>query len=228
VFGQEESRKGTEKLKRIEGSKRTGKFWLAFGALAAAALVVQACAGTRDGGGQSSGGRAAPEGRPATENRQTAAVVQTPAGQQQQQQTPPGALSHHAAPAGRPAGHAHAADDGHGHSHGTPGRVPAYAKTAAELKGLPKTLPAAQFFGMARAAYQAVGEIPQTIAQLPCYCYCDEGFGHKSLHSCFVDDHASHCAVCVEEALLAYRLQKEGVAPAQIRERIVAQYARPQ
>jgi hypothetical protein len=61
---------------------------------------------------------------------------------------------------------------------------------------------------------------------LPCYCHCDEGFGHKSLHSCFVDDHASHCAVCVDEALLAYKLQTEGgLTPEQIRERIVAQYS---
>ena len=116
------------------------------------------------------------------------------------------------------------------HSHGEPSaRVPAYAKTAAELKGLPPTLAPQAFVGKARAAYLAVGEIPQTIAQLPCYCYCDEGHGHKSLHTCFVDEHASHCAVCVDEALLAYSLHKEGrLSPAQIRERIVAQYSRPQ
>jgi aerobic-type carbon monoxide dehydrogenase small subunit (CoxS/CutS family) len=76
-------------------------------------------------------------------------------------------------------------------------------------------------------AYAAVKEIPQTIAQLPCYCHCDEGFGHKSLQTCFVDDHAAHCAVCVEEALLAYKLQKEErLSPAQIRERIIAKYGK--
>ena len=69
--------------------------------------------------------------------------------------------------------------------------------------------------------------IPQTIAQLPCYCHCDRGFGHKSLHSCYVDGHASSCAVCVEEVLTAYRLQKqEGLSPAQIRERIIAEYSK--
>ena len=56
-------------------------------------------------------------------------------------------------------------------------------------------------------------EAPQLIAQLPCYCYCDRGFGHKSLHSCFVDDHAAQCAVCVDEALLAYNLQKRACRP---------------
>jgi hypothetical protein len=45
--------------------------------------------------------------------------------------------------------------------------------------------------------------------------------GHKSLYSCFEDDHAAHCAVCVNEALLAYKLEKEGkMTTAQIRDRI--------
>ena len=112
-----------------------------------------------------------------------------------------------------------------GHSHGAPGRVPRFAATKADLKNLPPVLSAAQFTGKTRLAYIAVKEMPETIAQLPCYCHCDEGFGHKSLQTCFVDDHAAHCAVCVEEALLAYKLQKEErLSPAQIRERIIAQY----
>ena len=125
------------------------------------------------------------------------------------------------------------ADSHDGHSHGPQSgsgaaeSVPAFAKTAAELRGLAPVLPARQFVGKARMAYQAVAEIPQTVAQLPCYCHCDRGFGHKSLHSCFVDDHASHCAVCVDEALLAHRLQKqEGLSPEKIREAIIAQYSR--
>src|SRR5688572_28894275 len=81
-------------------------------------------------------------------------------------------------------------------------RVPAY-QNAFEVQHLAATLPPAQFVGKTRTAYQVVAEIPKTIAQLPCYCHCDESFGHKSLHTCFVDDHAAHCAVCVDEALLA-------------------------
>ncbi|HEX8096651.1 MAG TPA: CYCXC family (seleno)protein [Pyrinomonadaceae bacterium] len=91
---------------------------------------------------------------------------------------------------------------------------------------MPPTLPADKYTGQTRAAYEAAREIPQTLAQLPCYCHCDMSIGHKSLHSCFEDDHAAHCAVCVNEALQAYRLQKEqGLSPAQIRQRIVAQYS---
>ena len=101
--------------------------------------------------------------------------------------------------------------------------VPAHYETPPA--SLAPTLPPVQFSGMTREAYQAAKEIPQTLAQLPCYCHCDVGFGHKSLQSCFVDDHAAHCAVCVNEALAAYNLQKEGLTPAQIRDRIIAEYA---
>jgi hypothetical protein len=105
-------------------------------------------------------------------------------------------------------------------------RVPAHFETAPARESLPTTLAPEQFTGPTREAYKAAQEIPQTIAQLPCYCHCDIGFGHKSLHSCFEDDHGAHCAVCVNEALLAYRMEKQmGLTPAQIRERIVAQYA---
>jgi hypothetical protein len=83
----------------------------------------------------------------------------------------------------------------------------------------------AQFTGLVRDAYSAVRQIPQTIAQMPCYCHCDRGMGHKSLYSCFEDDHASHCAVCVNEALLTLKLEKQKLTPAQIRDRIVEEYA---
>lgn len=105
------------------------------------------------------------------------------------------------------------------------GRVPAHYETAPST--LAQTLPPERFQGKTRDAYRAVAEIPQTIAQLPCYCYCDESVGHKSLHSCFEDTHAASCSVCVTEALMAYKLQKEqGLTPAQTRERIIATYSR--
>lgn len=94
---------------------------------------------------------------------------------------------------------------------------------------LPPTLAPEGFPGKTREAYQAAKDIPQTLAQLPCYCHCDRGMGHKSLHSCFEDDHAAHCAVCVNEALMAYRLQKEqSLSAKQIRERIIAEYSEQQ
>jgi Protein of unknown function with PCYCGC motif len=115
-----------------------------------------------------------------------------------------------------------------GSEHGTAqsqARIPAF-QDAKSISSLPPTLQPEQFFGPTRDAYRVVQEIPETIAQLPCYCHCDKSIGHKSLHSCFVDNHASQCTVCVGEALTAYNLQKSGMNPTQIRERIIAQYSR--
>lgn len=103
--------------------------------------------------------------------------------------------------------------------------VPAHYEAEPGINSLEPTLPPESFTGLTRDAYRVAGAIPQTLAQLPCYCHCDEGFGHKSLQSCFVDDHAAHCAVCTEEALAAYKLQKLGLTPSQIRERIIAEYS---
>lgn len=119
----------------------------------------------------------------------------------------------------QPAPHDHAA------SAGTQ-TIPAHFEVAPSRSSLGPTLAPENFTGPTRDAYRAVREIPVTIAQLPCYCHCDKGFGHKSLYSCFQDEHASHCAVCVNEALLALKLEKEQrMTPAQIRETIVAQYS---
>lgn len=104
-------------------------------------------------------------------------------------------------------------------------RVPAFQATT-ELRTLGPTLEPSQFIGKTRDAYKVAKQIPETLAQLPCYCHCDQGFGHKSLHSCFEDDHASQCAVCTEEALMAYELQKnQRLTPEQIRKIIIEKYS---
>jgi hypothetical protein len=103
--------------------------------------------------------------------------------------------------------------------------IPAHFDQAPSRSTLGPTLEPEKFTGLVRDAYRAAREIPQTLAQLPCYCHCDRGMGHKSLHSCYEDDHAAHCAVCVNEALLALKLEREQkLTPAQIRDRIVEQY----
>lgn len=103
-------------------------------------------------------------------------------------------------------------------------RIPAY-QSASEARNLGPTLAPSQFIGKAREAYKAAKEISETLAQLPCYCHCDQSFGHKSLHSCYEDNHASQCAVCVDKALLAIRLQKDQrLNPEQIRQIIIEKY----
>jgi len=75
--------------------------------------------------------------------------------------------------------------------------VPAY-QSGSSLANLPPTL-AHEAFAKAsvRAAYAVAREIPQTLAELPCYCHCDKSIGHKSLHSCFTDDHGANCGTFV-------------------------------
>lgn len=102
-------------------------------------------------------------------------------------------------------------------------RIPAHFKTPPDPKTLPPTLSPEQFTGETRAAYQVAKEIPVTLAQLPCFCYCD-AIGHKSLHSCYEDDHSVGCGICKVSALMASKLKKEGLSDEQIRERLIAHY----
>lgn len=102
------------------------------------------------------------------------------------------------------------------------GRIPAYYESPPST--LPPTLAPELFTGNKKLAYQAAAEVPQTLAQLPCYCHCDRGHGHKSLHSCFESEHGENCGICIGEALMAYNLQKRAVGVSEIRKQIIAAY----
>ena len=56
--------------------------------------------------------------------------------------------------------------------------------------GLPKTLDPDRFRGKAKAAYTIAKEIPEILAQIPCFCEC-EPFGHENLLDCFIDNHGA-------------------------------------
>lgn len=55
--------------------------------------------------------------------------------------------------------------------------------------GLPKTLDPTLIKGKDRKGYQVAKEIPEILAQIPCFCGC-EAVGHENLLDCFVDEHA--------------------------------------
>lgn len=112
----------------------------------------------------------------------------------------------------------------HTQEYAVKGRVPAYYTKAPDVATLPPTLSPEAFTGNIRLAYQAAREIPQTLAQLPCYCHCDRGHNHKSLHSCFESAHGENCGICIGEALMAHHLQKRGMAVTEIRKQIIAAY----
>ena len=99
--------------------------------------------------------------------------------------------------------------------------IPYFHETAA-AKPLPLTLDPKTFTDpIIQKAYQIAKEIPEILAQQPCYCYCDRSAGHKGLLDCFRDNHSSHCGTCMKEAILAKKLHDEKYTPAEIRTAIM-------
>jgi hypothetical protein len=88
------------------------------------------------------------------------------------------------------------------------------------------TLSSASFTGPAARAYRVAKEIPEVIDGLHCYCECKKNFGHKSLLTCYVNRHAEHCSVCINEALMAHKLHKEGKDVVSIRKAVDKAFAR--
>jgi Protein of unknown function with PCYCGC motif len=70
-------------------------------------------------------------------------------------------------------------------------------------------------------AYELAAKIPAVLHQQPCYCYCDRGMGHNSLHSCFEGTHGAQCSVCLKEVYYSYSMHQKGKTAAQIRQGIV-------
>ena len=100
-------------------------------------------------------------------------------------------------------------------------RVPAYRTKPIDRRSLPVTLDPAKFTTPYIAhSYRVAKEIPEVLAEQPCYCYCDAGFGHGSLLDCHIDDHSAGCAVCLKESLLAEELHRQGKSADDIREAI--------
>lgn len=42
-----------------------------------------------------------------------------------------------------------------------------------------------------RSAYQVARDVPWLLDSIYCYCFCEESFRHKSVLSCYVDNHAA-------------------------------------
>lgn len=72
-------------------------------------------------------------------------------------------------------------------------RVPPYFRSAEEAKPLPRTLPPEYFreYPVVETAYRIAREIPDVLAQQPCYCYCDRSAGHRGLLDCWASDHGA-------------------------------------
>lgn len=83
-------------------------------------------------------------------------------------------------------------------SHTTPAttevaqNIPHYFEDPEKAKPFPKTLdPEKMKTPAAKQAYAIALRIPEVLAQQPCYCFCDKGFGHGSLLHCHIDNHSA-------------------------------------
>ena len=105
--------------------------------------------------------------------------------------------------------------------------IPHYNAPLAKGEKLPPILTKDQLWGVRMQypyqahAYELAAKIPQVIYQQPCYCYCDRGMGHNSLHSCFAGTHGAECGTCLQELYYAYAMYKQGKTARQIRAGII-------
>ncbi len=100
------------------------------------------------------------------------------------------------------------------------GAMPVHYDRAGDAMPFPATLEAAGFKQTeVREAYQTAKEIPEVLAQQPCYCYCQRK-GHRSLLDCFKTDHAASCNICIREALLAAQMHRQQKSAEEIRRAI--------
>jgi hypothetical protein len=85
--------------------------------------------------------------------------------------------------------------------------------------------------GSRYAAYPRIAEVYEMAARIPavldglyCHCDCSRHSDHRSLLTCFQDDHGAACDVCLTEAALAYRMTSEGRSLKEIRKAVDGLY----
>lgn len=81
------------------------------------------------------------------------------------------------------------------------------------------------------ARYRFADAHPGELAEIPCFCGCQEFLAHEDLYDCFVrpngagyEPHAAGCGVCLGEAALAADLLAAGTPAVEVRQRIIAQF----
>jgi Protein of unknown function with PCYCGC motif len=89
----------------------------------------------------------------------------------------------------------------------------------------PTVLDPSNYYGGAAMGYAAAKAAPQVMSRLFCYCGCDATERHRNLIDCFTSTHGVDCHICQEEAVLGYRLFKDGTALADIQKQIDEKYS---
>jgi Protein of unknown function with PCYCGC motif len=101
-------------------------------------------------------------------------------------------------------------------------RSESVARAAGMTAGL--TLDPNQFEGDTQMAYAAAQKHPELLAQLHCYCGCQEHEGHRNLLDCFRTNHGAECATCMGEAITAAQMDEGGSPIEQIADALRRQY----
>ena len=99
----------------------------------------------------------------------------------------------------------------------------------ASLKGgeTKAVLSPARFVGKTASAYQVAKDNPDLLDHMYCYCYCAKTIGHKSLLSCFTDNHAKNCTICQDQAFYAKSLADKGYDLIKVRQGVDKKYWKP-
>jgi hypothetical protein len=97
-------------------------------------------------------------------------------------------------------------------------------RSAADAAANSLTLNPDLFQGEIQAAYLVAQQHPDLLAQLDCYCGCEQHEGHKNLLDCFRTNHGATCATCTGEAVTAGQLSEKGTPVEQIREILHQRY----
>ncbi len=98
------------------------------------------------------------------------------------------------------------------------------ARAAGAVEQLRVTLNPDMFNGKARQAYEIAAKHPGLLAKLHCYCGCERNGWMHNLLDCYRTMHASHCPICIGEALEAEQLASRGVPVAKIRQELKARF----
>jgi hypothetical protein len=89
------------------------------------------------------------------------------------------------------------------------------------------TLSPARFVGNTTGAYEIAQKNRELLDSMYCYCNCKKNIGHKSLLSCFVDQHAVNCSICKDQAFYANSRFQKGDDIAQVRVAVDKRFWRP-
>ncbi|MDH5560687.1 MAG: PCYCGC domain-containing protein [Deltaproteobacteria bacterium] len=59
-------------------------------------------------------------------------------------------------------------------------------------------------------AYSVAKKHPKVMDHIYCFCGCSKTIRHKSLLSCFTDNHGSMCGICQDQAIMAAEMAEDG------------------